>query len=165
MTGAVVRVVEGADFYSYPRWAPAGADGNAAGDAGLLLSWRQWDHPDLPFQGVSLHWATWHPDAAGSAALTGAACIAGQRRQCVAEAAWAPDGSSLLFGMEPTDGGFRQLHRLPLPAKGEALAPSEPQIFVLAGMEDAEFGDASWFVGWYATISPVSPCLTTKTTI
>lgn len=139
-TGALVRVVEGADFYSYPRWGASSS---------TVLSWRQWNHPDLPFEGVTLHWATW--DAATNT-LSQVTQVAGADRQCVAEAVWTPDGRSLVFGMEAAKAdAFRQLYRVrPTgPAGSSGLAdPSSPEAIALKGLEDCEFGDASWMLGW-----------------
>ncbi|CAK7199216.1 hypothetical protein SEUCBS139899_001889 [Sporothrix eucalyptigena] len=135
-TGKVVRVVEGADFYSYPRWVPL------LNRTTLALSWREWNHPDLPFEGVTLHWAEWDPEAN---TLTARTQVAGADRQCVAEVVWAPDGSSLLFGMEAKGDDFRQLFRV---RQSSNLArPSAPEQIALRGLEDVEFGDASWIIG------------------
>ncbi|KAL1893597.1 hypothetical protein Sste5346_006428 [Sporothrix stenoceras] len=133
-TGEVVRVVEGADFYSYPRWAPS-----SSSTTSQRLSWRQWDHPDLPFEGVTLHWAEWD---ASTKTLSEAAQVAGADRQCVAEAVWTPGGQSLVFGMEAAQAdAFRQLYRV------RVNRPSSPEPIVLKGLEDCEFGDASWIIG------------------
>ncbi|CAK7213790.1 hypothetical protein SBRCBS47491_001925 [Sporothrix bragantina] len=140
-TGEVVRVVEGADFYSYPRWVPS-IEGET--EEGFALSWREWNHPDLPFEGVTLHWASWQPE---TRTLSHTTQVAGVDRQCVAEAAWAPDGSSLLFGMEAKEDDFRQLFRVRRSSSSELSQPSAPEPIVLRGLEDAEFGDASWIIG------------------
>ncbi|KIH87127.1 peptidase s9 prolyl oligopeptidase active site domain containing protein [Sporothrix brasiliensis 5110] len=142
-TGTVVRVVEGADFYSYPRWGASSQTVSATGAATQHtgLAWRQWNHPDLPFDGVTLHWAAWD---ASTNTLSQTTQVAGANRQCVAEAVWTPDRTSLVFGMEAakTD-AFRQLYRVRLGGPGTG-GPSSPEPVVLQGLEDCEFGDASW---------------------
>ncbi|CAK7237049.1 hypothetical protein SCUCBS95973_009815 [Sporothrix curviconia] len=144
-TGEVVRVVEGADFYSYARWVPWFGGGEGGQTDKLALSWREWNHPDLPFEGVTLHWAVWQPE---TNTLSQTTQVAGEDRQCVAEAVWAPDGSSLLFGMEPKGGDFRQLFRVRRSGSSSDLScPSLPEPVAFEGLEDAEFGDASWIIG------------------
>jgi hypothetical protein len=53
-TGEVKRVADRADFYSYPRFSP---------DA-KKIAWKEWDHPDLPFQGCKIYWADWKDSGA-----------------------------------------------------------------------------------------------------
>lgn len=138
-TGVVVRIATGADFYSYPRFSPTTEDG-------FRISWRQWDHPDLPFDGVTLHWAVWHPEDMQGPSLSDVALVAGDNRQCIGEATWAPDGS-LMFGMERTGSNYRQLVRA-RPAVDGSSAKVQLEPVVLEGLQNVEFGDASWFLGW-----------------
>lgn len=44
-TGEVRRAVEGANFYMYPSFSPDGKK----------IAWVQWDFPDMPWSGVTLH--------------------------------------------------------------------------------------------------------------
>ncbi|OAA54291.1 peptidase s9 prolyl oligopeptidase active site domain containing protein [Niveomyces insectorum RCEF 264] len=142
VTGAVVRVVEGADFYSYPRFRPV--DDPALVPA-YIITWRQWDHPDLPFEGVTLHRAVWSgSDAEPPLQGNSTTLVAGADRQCVAEAAWQPDGQRIVFGMEAAGAGCRQLFYVAVDRLGSAGAP---QPIVLRGLQNAEFGDASWYLG------------------
>ncbi|KAH8880595.1 putative dipeptidyl peptidase IV [Thozetella sp. PMI_491] len=134
ITKEVKRVVSGADFYTYPRFSPDGTK----------ISWLEWNHPGLPFMDVKLFWADWNP--AGS--VNNIELVAGAKGESVAEPRWSPDGS-LFFALEKTN--FRQLFR---------RAPTEPQYkaLVLKGLENAEFGDASWLVGCqtYVFLTPES---------
>ncbi|KAK3359634.1 peptidase S9 prolyl oligopeptidase active site-containing protein [Lasiosphaeria hispida] len=122
ITKEIRRVVEGADFYSYPRFSPDGRQ----------LAWLQWNHPDLPFLGVTLHLAEF---SLTDASLSGTRLVAGEEGDSIAEPRWSPDGQ-LFFGSDKS--GFRQLSKLRDGAKETILLP---------GLEDAEFGDAHWAVG------------------
>ncbi|EFX01674.1 peptidase s9 prolyl oligopeptidase active site domain containing protein [Grosmannia clavigera kw1407] len=128
-TGDVVRIVTGADFYSYPRFAPTIEDG-------YRISWRQWDHPDLPFDGVTLHWAMWKPEEGHDTCLSKVELVAGDKRQCIGEIAWAPDGS-VMFGMERTGSNYRQLFR----ARPSANVQLEPVILEDLGKNQLAYVD------------------------
>ena len=123
-TGEVRRVIAGADFYSYPRFSPDGTK----------VAWEQWDHPDLPFRGTKLYWADWRADGA----VDNMELVAGDAGECPTEPRWSPDGT-LFFAQEKSD--FRQLFCKRLGDKGAKQV-------VLRGLEEAEFGDASFMIGW-----------------
>ncbi len=125
-TAAVKRVVAGADFYSYPRFSPDGTK----------VSFRQWNHPDLPFKGVTLHWGTWNPDGA----VENPQLVAGEDGQCVGELSWSPDGT-LFFSQERSGVNFRQLFKVKPGASGTEQVK-------LKGLEDVEVGNAQWEIGW-----------------
>ncbi|KAL8376471.1 hypothetical protein RB595_007526 [Gaeumannomyces hyphopodioides] len=119
-TGAVKRLATGADFYSYPRFSPDGTK----------VCWREWDHPNLPFLNVRLLWADFWEDAeggGGGADLRTVETVAGDGGQSVAELHWAPDGT-LFYAQELEGMDYRQL-------------------CTLDGLEEVEFGDASWYFG------------------
>ncbi len=123
-TKEVKRIVEGADFYSYPRFSPDGTK----------ISWLEWDHPDLPFMGVKLFWADWQTEGN----VMNKSLVAGTKGQSVAEPNWSPD-NRLYFTQER--GEFRQIF-------SRATAEPEAAPLILRGLEDAEFGDASFRIGW-----------------
>lgn len=122
-TKAVKRIAEGADFYSYPRFSPDGTE----------IAWVQWNHPDLPFSGAQLYLADFN-EYEGT--VSEPRIVAGDRGESVAEPRWSPDGQ-LFFASDKT--GFRQLCR---------LVNGERERITLPGLEEAEFGEASWIVGW-----------------
>ncbi|KAL8288901.1 hypothetical protein RB597_000811 [Gaeumannomyces tritici] len=138
-SGAVRRLATGADFYSYPRFSPDGAK----------VCWREWDHPNLPFLSVRLRWADFCEDAeggggGGGAELRGVETVAGDGGQSVAELRWAPDGT-LFYTQELEGMDYRQLCTV-RPGQDVSTAQRE-RYFKLDGLEEVEFGDASWYYG------------------
>ena len=123
-TGEVTRVVEGADFYKYPRSSPDGKK----------VSWIEYDHPNLPFLNSKLYWADVNDDGS----LGKAELVAGEGGQVVGETSWAPDGT-LYFTQEKTDSNYRLLYRI---KPGEKERPLR-----LKGLENVEIGDASFLIG------------------
>ena len=123
VTKEVKRVLEGVDFYSYPRFSPDGRQ----------IAWLQWNHPSLPFLAVKLHMASFDHK---TASVLGNRLVAGDDEDSIAEPRWAPNGD-LYYCSDSS--GFRQLNRLRDDGRERILLP---------GLEDAEFGDAHWMVGW-----------------
>jgi len=121
-TKEIKRILEGADFYSYPRFSPDGK----------TIAWLQWDHPALPFIGVRLFVGDFDDT---TASVSNARVIAGDDDESIAEPRWSPDGD-LYFCSDST--GFRQLTRFRDGARERILLP---------GLESAEFGTDSWTVG------------------
>lgn len=122
-TGEVKRVADAADFYMYPRFSPDGK----------RIAWKEWDHPDMPWQGNKLHWAAWKDDGS----IANAELVAGENRESISEPRWSPKGT-LFWGQEKTN--FRQLF---WKKPGDAVAST----VTLPGLETAEIGDASFFIG------------------
>lgn len=123
-TGEVKRLAATADFYSYPRFSPDGKK----------LVWKQWDHPEMPFTSTQLYWADWN----GSGSIGSVEHIAGGEGQCVTEPRWSPDGTLFFCGEHAN---FLQLFRRKPSDAGATHVK-------LDGLEDYEFGDASFFLGW-----------------
>ena len=124
-TGEVKRLVEGADFYKYPRFSPDGKK----------VSWIEYDHPDLPFKNSKLYWADFSDD---DGTIGKPELVAGEGGQVVGETSWAPDGT-LYFTQEKADSNYRLLYRI---KPGEKERPLK-----LKGLENVEIGDASFFIG------------------
>lgn len=122
-TKKVKQVLEGADFYSYPRFSPDGRQ----------VAWLQWDHPGLPFIGVKLFVGEFDKE---TASVSDVRHIAGEDDDSISEPRWSPDGD-LYFCSDSS--GFRQLTR---------LRDGERERILLPGLENAEFGTDSWNVGW-----------------
>ena len=76
-------LVEGHDFFSSPRLSPNGR----------WLAWLSWDHPDMPWNGTTLHLAPL--DDPGN--VTEPQAIAGGRTESIFQPEWAPDGRGLFF--------------------------------------------------------------------
>ena len=80
----VVRVlVEGHDFFSSPRLSPNGR----------WLAWLSWDHPDMPWNGTTLHLAAL--DDSGN--VQKSQVIAGGRSESIFQPEWAPDSRGIFF--------------------------------------------------------------------
>ena len=116
-SGATV-LVSGADFYSSPRLSPDGAK----------LAWLNWDHPNMPWDGVEL----WVADLDDAGAVANAELVAGGAEESVFQPEWSP-GGVLHFISDRT--GWWNLYRRRDGAV-EALAPME-----------AEFGKPQWVFG------------------
>ncbi|KAK3685225.1 peptidase S9 prolyl oligopeptidase active site-containing protein [Podospora appendiculata] len=122
VTKEIRRVVEGADFYSYPRFSPDGRH----------IAWLQWNHPNMPFLGVKLFLAEFN---SSDASVVNVKAVAGHDGNSIAEPRWSPDGQ-LYFGSD--ESGYRQLCK---------LDNHICEQIVLPGLENAEFGEAQWRVG------------------
>lgn len=98
-------IASGADFYSSPQWSPSGK----------YLSWIQWDHPDMPWEGSELWVAQVNRGADGKviveqAVVKGSAKkIAGKKgnQESISQARWANDEDTLVFLSDRT--GFYEL--------------------------------------------------------
>ena len=109
-------VLEGADFYSHPKFSPDGK----------WLSWIQWNHPDMPWTGTELYIAEWTHGKIGKPRL-----VAGK---AVTEAAGQPKWHSyggLMFTSDKT--GYYQLYM---------FDPSSFEVrkVEVKGFEDADLG-------------------------
>jgi dipeptidyl aminopeptidase/acylaminoacyl peptidase len=77
--GKVTTLVEGADFYSNPRLSPDGR----------RLSWIQWHHPNMPWDGTELFVAPVAED--GTIGEHGK--MAGGTDESIFQPSWSPDGT------------------------------------------------------------------------
>jgi dipeptidyl aminopeptidase/acylaminoacyl peptidase len=119
-TGTVLA--GGRDFFSSPRLSPDGR----------RLLWLAWDHPNMPWNGTTLHLA--ELDDAG--AITGELeIIAGGPDESIFQPEWSPDGSAVFFVSDRSD--WWNLYRFDL-----ATRASHP-IMPMA----AEFGAPQWVFG------------------
>jgi dipeptidyl aminopeptidase/acylaminoacyl peptidase len=81
-------LASGADFYSNPRLSPCGKQ----------LSYLQWNHPQMPWDGSELIIA--NLDTAG--AVSQRACIAGGTTEAIVQPQWSPQGE-LFFISDRSD--------------------------------------------------------------
>jgi dipeptidyl aminopeptidase/acylaminoacyl peptidase len=117
-TGDETVVVQGNDFYANPRLR---ADGTR-------LCWLAWDHPNMPWDGTTLHVA----NLSSGGGLIDDTVVAGSETESVFQPEWSPDGR-LYFVSDRS--GWWNLHRWDA-GEVESLAPRE-----------AEFGQPLWQFG------------------
>lgn len=115
-TGTVL--VEGADFYLYPRISPDGKK----------LAWIQWNHPNMPWDGTEL----WVGDL-NDHGVSHAERVAGGLDESVVQPVWSPDGT-LYFVSDRSN--WWNLYRWD---DGKAVP-------IIAPMA-AEFGQPNWQIG------------------
>ncbi|HMW00684.1 MAG TPA: S9 family peptidase, partial [Acidobacteriota bacterium] len=77
-SGTVSVLVEGNDFYSTPRLSPDGK----------FLTWIEWSHPNLPWDGTEL----WMAEVAESGEIRNRSLIAGGRAVSIVQPTWSPSG-------------------------------------------------------------------------
>jgi dipeptidyl aminopeptidase/acylaminoacyl peptidase len=78
-SGEVTTLVEGADFYSNPRISPDGS----------RLSWLQWHHPNMPWDGSELFVAPLDADGV----LGDLRKVAGGDDESIFQPEWSPNGT------------------------------------------------------------------------
>jgi dipeptidyl aminopeptidase/acylaminoacyl peptidase len=131
-----VVLVSGPDFVAAPRVSPDGRH----------LSWIQWDHPDMPWDGTELHVAELRDDPGGGHAISlgRSVVLAGSREESIGQPEWAPDGS-LLFLSDRTD--WWNLYRLEPDDVAAALAAgpdADPPGAAPVATVDGEIGVPHW---------------------
>ncbi|MEM1369380.1 MAG: prolyl oligopeptidase family serine peptidase [Cyanobacteria bacterium P01_H01_bin.15] len=117
-TGTVEPLVQGADFYAFPRLSPDGR----------RLCWLNWNQPDMPWDSTEL----WAAQIADSGNLNEPQLIAGGKTESIFQPAWSPD--NVLYFVSDRSGWWN-LYR-DQAGSIEALHPAE-----------AEFGYPLWVFG------------------
>jgi dipeptidyl aminopeptidase/acylaminoacyl peptidase len=117
-SGAVVKLVGGADFYASPRLSPDGR----------TLAWLAWNHPHMPWDAAEL----WIGTLAEDGTVVASRRIAGGGNQAAFQPEWSPDGA-LYFVSDPK--GWWNLQRW-------TGAEVEPLLEM-----PAEFGQPLWSLG------------------
>jgi dipeptidyl aminopeptidase/acylaminoacyl peptidase len=102
--GAVL--VEGNDFYSFPRLSPDGSQ----------LAWLTWNHPNMPWDGCEL----WVGEFGEDGKLASIRWVAGGSAESIFQPEWSPDGV-LYFASDRSgwwnlerispDGGIENIHQ------------------------------------------------------
>jgi dipeptidyl aminopeptidase/acylaminoacyl peptidase len=129
-------LVEGHDFYAYPRVSPDGQQ----------LCWIAWNQPNMPWDGTELFVADIEPDGA----ITNTHVVAGSETESIFQPSWSPSGQ-LVFVSEQT--GWWNLYL----QDGEKV--------VALRSEEAEYGLPLWVFGMstYAFPEPNALfCISTK---
>ena len=88
-------LVSGSDFYASPRISPDGSQ----------LAWLSWDHPNMPWDSVTLWIADFQPNGALGKPIP----VAGGPGESVFQPEWSPDGA-LYFVSDRT--GWYNIYRL-----------------------------------------------------
>ncbi|KUJ07635.1 alpha/beta-hydrolase [Mollisia scopiformis] len=127
--GKAKTIVEGADFYSQPKFS----------HDGKKICWLQWNHPDMPWTGTELYVADWDGNK-----VVNSTKIAGEaRKESISQSKWHVD-DSLLFCSDRT--GFWQLYR------SDGKSP-DVQHLPVKGLEQAELGGRDYILGVCTYIS------------
>jgi dipeptidyl aminopeptidase/acylaminoacyl peptidase len=131
----VKTIVEGSDFYAFPRFSPDGKK----------ICWVSWNHPAMPWTSTEL-WVASFEDGK----VADAKCIAGKHTQsAVTQPVWGNDGS-LFFADDQT--GHWQLYR---------WHGSDITHVHLNGLEEADFACPEWWLGcqWYTPLGDADTLL------
>lgn len=120
-------LVSGCNFYSNPRL-------NAAG---TMLTWMQWNHPNMPWDGTEL----WIGGVNSRGEIIQPKRVAGGENESIFQPEWAPDGA-LYFVSDRS--GWWNLYRIPassslLRGGDGAIEPMQPRA--------SEFGVPMWVFG------------------
>jgi dipeptidyl aminopeptidase/acylaminoacyl peptidase len=115
-------VAAGHDFFSSPGLSPDGR----------RLVWLAWDHPNMPWNGTTLHLA--ELDEAG-AVIGDPAAIAGGAAESIFQLEWSPDGAGIVFVSDRS--GWWNLYRFDVAT--HVVQPIAPMA--------AEFGQPQWNFG------------------
>jgi len=99
------KLVEGDDFYMQPRWHPSGEK----------IAWISWRHPQMPWEGTTVHLATLDMEEAELPRVTETEIIAGGERTSIFQPEFSPDGRYLAYISD--DSGFGSLYLYDLSTK------------------------------------------------
>lgn len=116
LSGSAKVIIQGADFYSSPRFS---CDGSR-------IAWIQWNHPDMPWTGCQLFVADWNSDQP----VTGCFVAGKAGTESICQPRWNDHGT-LYFLSDLT--GYSQLYFLD--DKSFQALP-----IILPGFETVEFG-------------------------
>lgn len=111
-------LIEGNDFYSFPRLSPDGKS----------LAWTTWNHPNMPWDGTEL----WVTELSDKGSLVGSNIIAGGEKESIFQPTWSTKGS--LTFVSDRSGWWNLYHW------------KERSIDAIKPME-AEFGLPQWLFG------------------
>ena len=116
-------LVEGADFYSHPKFS----------HDGKMICWMQWNHPDMPWTGSEVYIADFEGGKVGKTTK-----VAGEAKKIsIAQPKWHLD-DTLLYGSDIT--GFWQLYRYDTKTR-------EIERLEIEGYEQAELAGREFILG------------------
>ncbi len=125
----VVVLVSGPDFVAAPRVSPDG----------LRLSWYQWNHPNMPWDGTELCVGTLASTTDGAISVTNELSVAGSSASGAEEAIHGSDWLStgeLMFSSDRS--GYWNLYR---------WSPQSGEQDTITALDDAEIGGPAWVFG------------------
>ncbi|KAI0391246.1 Alpha/Beta hydrolase protein [Xylariaceae sp. FL0594] len=124
MDSTELELVQGADYYSHPRF----------NHDGTLLCWLEWDRPHMPWTGSRLYVARW-------------SCTGVQHRfrvgqhTGISQPRWGLDGR-LFYCHDET--GYQQLYQVDL--KSDDIGSLNPQLLRIRGLEERELPSAEFLL-------------------
>jgi dipeptidyl aminopeptidase/acylaminoacyl peptidase len=129
--GHVTTLVEGADFYSNPRVSPDGGQ----------LSWLQWHHPNMPWDGTELFVAL----ITYEGTIGPSRKVAGGNEESIFQPSWSSDGT-LYFVSDRSNWWnlFAVVRESPSVVRG---SPDPAQVAAPVLPMNAEFGAPQWVFG------------------
>ncbi|EPQ53311.1 alpha/beta-hydrolase [Gloeophyllum trabeum ATCC 11539] len=123
---SVTPVVSGADFYAVPRFSPSGTH----------LTWQQWFHPDMPWEGAEIHIAPVTVQD-GQLHVAGSTYVAGKRKEISATYPFWCSDDLLIFTSD--EAGYHNPWTYRVSAdKADALLPT---------VVEEDFSEAAWWLG------------------
>lgn len=126
-TQALTTIAQGSDFYSTPRFSPNGEK----------ISWIQWDHPDMPWEGSEVVVASFAVGESDKATVTDVQVIAGKHDQeSITGSNWVSD-DALVFMSDKS--GFWNPWKYDVQKKS-----ANP---VLHSSVNEEYGEPAWLLG------------------
>jgi dipeptidyl aminopeptidase/acylaminoacyl peptidase len=81
------KLASGDDFYMQPAWHPDGGQ----------IAWISWRHPNMPWDGTTLHLGRLSQDDRGLPTLAESRVIAGDERTAIFQPEFSPDGRYLAY--------------------------------------------------------------------
>ncbi|GAA6033030.1 hypothetical protein JCM8097_000109 [Rhodosporidiobolus ruineniae] len=131
----IATLASGNDFYSAPRWSPSGK----------WVSWVEWSHPDMPWEGSELYIAR-VGEKDGKVDLA-APLVEGSKRkvagvkgdESISQPRWALEGEKLVFLSDRT--GFYELYQFEPEKEGAEVE------LLLKEPTGADVGGPDWSLG------------------
>lgn len=96
------KLASGDDFYMQPAWHPDGS----------RIAWISWNHPNMPWDGSSLHLGRLSASQRGLPTLADSRVIAGDKRTAILQPEFSSDGRHLAYSSDQS--GWWQIYLVDL---------------------------------------------------